>query len=77
MIPQTFNESFERVHQLVAVFKQNEKQYLSPDYSEADVRKDFIDKFWIAQGWDVNHEIQTNPYERELNHYALKVHRFD
>jgi type I restriction-modification system DNA methylase subunit len=66
MLPQTFNESFERVHKLVQIFRQNEKQYLSLDYSEADVRKDFIDKFWIAQGWDVNHEIQTNPYEREV-----------
>jgi len=36
------------------------------DYSEAQARKDFIDKFWIALGWDVNHERQTNPYEQEV-----------
>lgn len=36
------------------------------DWSEAQARKDFIDKFWIALGWDVNHERQTNPYEQEV-----------
>jgi hypothetical protein len=66
MLPQTFDESFERVRQLVSVFKQNERQYLSPTYSEAQARIDFIDKFWIALGWDVNHETQTNPYEQEV-----------
>jgi adenine-specific DNA-methyltransferase len=30
------------------------------------VRKDFIDKFWIALGWDVYHEHQTNPYEQDV-----------
>lgn len=66
MIPQTFDEAFERVQHLVSIFQQNEKHYLSPSYSEADARKDFIDKFWIALGWDVNHENQTNPYEQEV-----------
>lgn len=66
MIPQTFDEAFERVKQLVQVFKKNEKTYLASDYSEAQARLDFIDKFWIALGWDVNHEIQTNPYEQEV-----------
>ncbi len=66
MIPQTFEQAFERVKQLVQVFKQNEKRYLAPDYSEAQARLDFIDKFWIALGWDVNHETQTNPYEQEV-----------
>src|SRR5581483_6446261 len=27
---------------------------------------DFIDKFWIALGWDVNHETQKNPFEQEV-----------
>jgi adenine-specific DNA-methyltransferase len=30
------------------------------------VRKDFIDKFFMALGWDVNHDEQTNPYEQEV-----------
>jgi type I restriction-modification system DNA methylase subunit len=65
-LPQTFDESFERVKQLVTVFHHSEEQYLSSKHSEAQARKDFIDKFWIALGWDVNHEHQTNPYEQEV-----------
>lgn len=66
MIPQTFNEAFDRVKDLVSTFKKNEREFLSPSYSEVDVRKDFIDKFWIALGWDVNHDLQRNPYERQV-----------
>ena len=39
---------------------------MQPSYSEAQARMDFIDKFWIALGWDVNHDNQTNPYEQEV-----------
>jgi predicted type IV restriction endonuclease len=62
MAAQTFTEAFERVKQLASIFKGNESFYLGPGYNEADARKDFIDKFWIALGWDVNHETQTDPY---------------
>jgi hypothetical protein len=61
-----FDQAFERVRQLAETFKANEKQYLSADYQEAEARKDFIDKFWIALGWDVNHDTQTNPYAQEV-----------
>jgi hypothetical protein len=65
-IPQTFEEAFKRVQQLAADFKANERRYLSSNYQEAEVRKDFVDKFWMALGWDVNHDFQTNPYEQEV-----------
>lgn len=52
MIPLTFDDAFERVKQLVSTFKDNEGRYLSPGYSEAQARLDFIDKLWIALGWD-------------------------
>lgn len=54
------------VQKLVESFKANEKYYLSPSYSEAEARKDFIDKFFIALGWDVYHDEQKNPYEQEV-----------
>src|SRR5918911_4751614 len=66
MIEQNFDTAFENVCRLVADFQKHERAYLSPSYSEQDVRKDFIDKFWIALGWDVNHEEQKNPYEQEV-----------
>jgi predicted type IV restriction endonuclease len=62
----TFDLAFEKIKQLAATFKAGETRYLSPDYQEAEARKDFIDKFWIALGWDVNHDSQTNPYEQEV-----------
>jgi len=66
MTQSNFETAFERVGKLVADFRQHEKAYTAPAYSESDVRKDFIDKFWIALGWDVNHEQQTNPYAQDV-----------
>src|SRR4030066_175185 len=66
MIIIAFQESFQSIKTLVDDFKSNEKQYLNPNYSEADVRNDFINKFFIALGWDVRHETQKNPYEQEV-----------
>jgi predicted type IV restriction endonuclease len=62
----SFQESFHAIKSLVDDFKSNEKHYLSSNYSEADVRNDFINKFFIALGWDVRHETQKNPYEQEV-----------
>ncbi|MGH9430294.1 MAG: Eco57I restriction-modification methylase domain-containing protein [Terriglobia bacterium] len=61
-----FEDAFEKVSKLAARFQANEARYLSPDYQEAEARKDFIDKLFIALGWDVNHDVQTNPYEQEV-----------
>ena len=61
-----FEKAFKSVSDLVKDFKENEKYYLSNDYQEADVRNDFINKFFIALGWDVRHETQKNPYEQEV-----------
>jgi adenine-specific DNA-methyltransferase len=65
-LPHGFDEGFERVKQLVTIFSHNEQRYLAAGYSEAQARLDFIDKFWIALGWDVNHETQTDPYKQEV-----------
>lgn len=65
-MPDNFEAAFDRVGQLVTDFKANEKFYLSPQYQEAEARRDFIDKFLIALGWDVNHDTQKNPYEQEV-----------
>ncbi|OGU74923.1 MAG: hypothetical protein A2V93_04205 [Ignavibacteria bacterium RBG_16_34_14] len=61
-----FEQSFSIVSALVKDFQANEKYYLSSDYSEIDVRRDFIDKFFATLGWDVTHDIQKNPYEQEV-----------
>ncbi|MCP4582392.1 MAG: hypothetical protein GY839_12330 [candidate division Zixibacteria bacterium] len=58
--------ALEKIDILVRDFKRHESHYKSTAYNEAEARKDFIDKFWIAFGWDVNHKKQTNPYEQEV-----------
>ena len=65
-IPEGFEEAFDRIEHLVTIFKQNELRYISAAYSEAQARLDFIDKFWVALGWDVSHETQTDPYKQEV-----------
>lgn len=62
-----FDSAYEQVKILVDNFGENEKKYLAADYSEARVRTDFIDKFFTALGWDVNHNVQLNPYEQEVS----------
>jgi predicted type IV restriction endonuclease len=61
-----FQSALELISNLVKDFKENEKHYLDLSYSEADVRNDFINKFFISLGWDVRHEVQKNPYEQEV-----------
>lgn len=63
---QTANNVYEDVVELVNVFSSNEAFYLSTNYSEAEVRQDFIDKFFTALGWDVAHDLQKNPYQQEV-----------
>jgi predicted type IV restriction endonuclease len=65
-MPTAFDEAFSRVKELVADFKANENFYLSPQFSEAQARKDYVDKFFMALGWDMNHDTQKNPYEQEV-----------
>jgi adenine-specific DNA-methyltransferase len=62
----SFVNAFKIVSELVNDFKENENHYLNSSYSEADIRNDFINKFFIALGWDVRHETQKNPYEQEV-----------
>jgi hypothetical protein len=55
--------AFARVKQLVADFRANEKFYPSQDCQEQEARRDFIDKFRLALGGDVNHETQKNLFD--------------
>lgn len=61
-----FDKAFHDVQALVSTFSSNIHHYMSPGYSEAEARADFIDNFFTALGWDVRHKHQTNPYEQEV-----------
>lgn len=62
----SLESAYNTIEKLVNDFKNNERHYLATDYSESQARLDFIDKLFIALGWDVNHEHQKNPYEQEV-----------
>lgn len=66
MAPTDLREAHAEVIKLVQTFSDSHEKYLEPSYNELASRKDFIDKFFIALGWDVNHDHQTNPYEQEV-----------
>src|SRR5438874_4672418 len=61
-----FDAAFAAVGALADDFAAHETQFLAPTYNEAQARKDFIDKFFVALGWDVDHLTQKNPYEQEV-----------
>ena len=58
--------AFDQTQELINHFEAGIKHYLSPGYQEAEVRKEYIDKFYAALGWDVNHNYQKNPFEQEV-----------
>ena len=62
-----FEGAYARVCELITRFERHARDnYLQPGYQEAEARKDFIDPFWKALGWDVDHEHEHNPYEQEV-----------
>ena len=66
MIAKTFTDSFVAVQKLVENFHKDINEYLKSSYQEAEVRQHFLDKFFIALGWDVYNDEHSNPYEREV-----------
>jgi hypothetical protein len=50
----TFQQSLENVAALVKYFQINQATFLAASFIGASARKDLIDPFFIALGWDVN-----------------------
>jgi len=62
-----FEIAWKSAKKLADDFLDNKHYYVdSGQYQEAEARKDFIDRFFIALGWDVNHEHQRDPYRQEV-----------
>jgi adenine-specific DNA-methyltransferase len=62
----TIQIAFEQTQELIKHFEAGIEHYLSPSYQEAEVRKEYIDKFYTFLGWDVNHDHQKNPFAQEV-----------
>ncbi len=66
MKPPSFEEALASVKALADDFDANKAHYLSSTYQESEVRHDFLDKLFVALGWDVNHVWQKNPFQQEV-----------
>jgi adenine-specific DNA-methyltransferase len=68
------SQKLETVKTLVKTFKDNFDQYSKPSYKEAQLRKEFVDKFFTALGWDVdNTEGRAEKYKEVINEDAIKI----
>ena len=68
------DHSKQQISKLVEIFTANLEQYNNPNYKEAHVRKEFIDKFFTALGWDVNNdEGRSEKYKEVINEDAIKI----
>ncbi|MCD4823039.1 MAG: N-6 DNA methylase [Phycisphaerae bacterium] len=62
------------VEKLVELFGRNIETYRGGRYNETQVRREFIDPFFAALGWDVdNHEGNAEAYKDVIHEDAIKV----
>ena len=54
---------------LIERFERNREAYKSPSYNETQLRREFLDPFFEALGWDVNNR-QGYPRLREIYYKA-------
>ncbi|MCL6106118.1 MAG: N-6 DNA methylase [Actinobacteria bacterium] len=63
-----------RVAELVENFRINEAAYKNPAYNETQTRREFIDPFFKALGWDIDNEAGYAPAYKDVIHEdAIKV----
>ena len=64
----------EKIAGLVELFRANEAAYKYPAYNETQTRREFIDPFFKALGWDVDNERGYAPAYKDVIHEdAIKV----
>ncbi len=61
-------EALEKIKSLVERFDEQKEFYKHQDYNETQTRRDFIDPFWKALGWDVDNENGYAESYREVIH---------
>ena len=59
---------------LIERFRRNEDDYRDPRYNETQVRREFIDPFFTALGWDVaNGQGYAEAYKDVIHEDAIKI----
>ena len=67
-------EAYVKISQLVEKFSEQIDNYKRSEYNETLTRKDFIDPFFDALGWDMNNKAGAWEAYREVMHEdKLKV----
>ena len=64
----TKGEALEKVRLLIQRFDEQKEFYTNSDYNETQTRRDFVDPFWKALGWDVDNESGYAESYREVRH---------
>jgi type I restriction-modification system DNA methylase subunit len=62
------DEALKKIESLVKRFNEQKESYTNKDYNETQTRRDFIDPFWKALGWDVDNENGYAESYREVIH---------
>lgn len=61
-----FETSKKEIEKLVEEFKENEHYYKSPSFDEENTKVNFINKFFIALGWDVYNDLGIAPQYKDV-----------
>ncbi len=62
------------IAKLVQTFKDNYNQYKLSTYKEAQVRKEFIDRFFKVLDWDIdNQQGFSEQFKEVVNEDAIKI----
>ncbi len=48
--------AFKKISELIHRFEEHKESYKKSDYNETQTRRDFIDPFFKALGWDIDNE---------------------
>ena len=64
----TKEQALEKIKSLVERFDEQKEFYKKADYNETQTRRDFIDPFWKALGWDMDNENDYAESYREVIH---------
>ncbi len=64
----------QKIHDLIAQFERNRSDYRAVNYNETETRREFIDPFFKALGWDVdNQQGYSEAYKEVVHETAVKV----
>lgn len=73
---QTHSNAKEKIAELVERFEEQKESYRKSDYNETQTRRDFIDPFFKALGWDVaNEKGNAESYREVIHEDRVKVGR--